>query len=222
MSVSLSTIAEKPIFVLNRTSAYDKLENAGFSTAQKLAQLRYLHTIIVKANAEGRAMMNVLAEMLEGDKFGLKNRALDDKDLEEVIIYNPVVFGWFKDSYPEIADRMEAGLEERKSSRQITKPPPPPPSNDNKIHELRRQVQEMAARLQKKQKHITYNRHTTALLQKKQKRITYNRHTNKKRKVAEPEEHSAGEEDFLFYESDLEESGGSSDQGGPSTRPVDK
>ncbi|KAJ3270977.1 hypothetical protein HK104_004773, partial [Borealophlyctis nickersoniae] len=204
---SLSTILDKPIFLLNRASAYEKLKVAGLSTKQKIQQLGYLHAIIMKANAEGQAMANELAEMLEGDKFGLKNRALENKDLEVFVRHNPIVFSWFKESYPEIAARMEAGLEERKSSQQI--PNPPPPSNSNEIHELRRQVQEMAA-----------------LLQKKQKRIGY-KPPHKKQRVAEPKEHSAGvepeepeepDDDYLF-ESDSEESvekeGGPSDQSGP-------
>ncbi|KAJ3271019.1 hypothetical protein HK104_004766 [Borealophlyctis nickersoniae] len=209
---SLSTIVDKNIFQLNRTSALKKLMEAGLSTKQKIEQLGYLHAIIMKANAEGQAMMNELPDMLEGDKFGLKNRALDDNVLEVFIRHNPIVFNWFKKSYPTIAARMEAGLEERKSTQQMPVNPPPS-SNDNEIHELRQQLHKM-----------------TALLEKKQKRITSNRLLPKKRRVAKPEEPEELEEleeleepkeleeldDDYFYGSDLEES--VEKEGGPSDR----
>ncbi|KAJ3269559.1 hypothetical protein HK104_005108, partial [Borealophlyctis nickersoniae] len=166
---SLHSITEKAVFQLNRESAAAKLEGVGLTTTQILENLGHLYNAARKASGEVDEMRNNLAGRLAVEKFGLSNRKLDTSLLENFVRNNPLVFQWFKDAYPDIARMLEAGLAERKQSqRNLYQRITAPPSNDNEIHELKEQLRQLQALVNKPKR--TYKRSNVAKDKKQHKK----------------------------------------------------
>ncbi|KAJ3246843.1 hypothetical protein HK104_007846, partial [Borealophlyctis nickersoniae] len=200
-SFSLSTLTAKGkrIFLLNRSSAIEKLKKANLSTTEYLEALQHIFTIEEKAMREAEAMKTHVALKLEKEDFGVLNMDLDNDDLE-LLVNDTQIFSWLKGAYPHTASKMQAGLVERYTR---------PKSDAERVRELEEQLRQVIGFVLKpknqrnEQKRPTYKRPTYKLL-------TYTKGTSaykpphKKQKVSEPPESSVSNPPQLEEHSESE------------------
>ncbi|KAJ3266076.1 hypothetical protein HK104_006163 [Borealophlyctis nickersoniae] len=133
---SLDSIFSKKghIFVqgASRESIITKLHDSALTTPKLLDQVGYLYQIKLKADDEIEELRNILAERLRKEEFGFRNFGVGTKKLQR-FIDNTEVFEWFSNAHPDVADKMEAGLAERRGT---------PMSTDERILQMQKQLEE--------------------------------------------------------------------------------
>ncbi|KAJ3249074.1 hypothetical protein HK104_007682, partial [Borealophlyctis nickersoniae] len=117
---------------VRRESVITSLIDTALTTAELLDQVEYLYQIKLKADDEIDELRTILAERLRKEEFGFRNFGVSTKKLQ-CFIANTEVFEWFANAHSDVADRMEAGLAERRGT---------PMSTDERIRQLQEKLEE--------------------------------------------------------------------------------